>query len=388
MPGLAAKNLIEIIGAIHDAALEPTKWQDVIDRVRQLIDGSAALLFTPMHTSVAGGLVVSSGLATKFLTGYTEHFHQYDIWTKAGIDRGLFVPGKVVTDEDLTGRTELLNSYYYREFLAPANTSRLCCAVIFGQGNESILPTVISIYRGVDAPPFERSAKNLLRLVVPHLTRSLNIMYRLRDARNQVTASLAALDRITSGVLLFDRTGRVLHANRTASALLAENDGLSSNPNAAGEGQLHGLSASNSKCFRLLIENAGLLPNTKPEALRCMRIPRPSGRPPLALIIAPVPASQEFHGALKPPAAVGFLIDTTHTRQPAEQLLETVYGLTPAEVRLVRELAAGKTISEIANLTGVSPETPKSQLKSIFQKTGTRRQVDVIRIAGILATQY
>ena len=66
-------------------------------------------------------------------------------------------------------------------------------------------------------------------------------------------------------------------------------------------------------------------------------------------------------------------------------MLGEIYGLTPAEIRLTSELCAGWSIGSIAAFHGVSAETLKSQLKSIFLKTGTHRQIDVVRMASVLA---
>lgn len=48
------------------------------------------------------------------------------------------------------------------------------------------------------------------------------------------------------------------------------------------------------------------------------------------------------------------------------------FGLTPAEVRIVRELAAGLTYAEIAARLGVSYHTVHTHIKAIHRKAGVR----------------
>lgn len=60
-------------------------------------------------------------------------------------------------------------------------------------------------------------------------------------------------------------------------------------------------------------------------------------------------------------------------------MLVRLYGLTPAEARLVEALLAGATIQEYADRAGVSLHTAKTQLKHVFAKTGATRQADLIR---------
>jgi DNA-binding CsgD family transcriptional regulator len=61
-------------------------------------------------------------------------------------------------------------------------------------------------------------------------------------------------------------------------------------------------------------------------------------------------------------------------RLPSADLLHGLFDLTPAEAEVSRRLLDGRTIGEIAKVRGLSIETLRAQLKSIFMKTGTDRQ--------------
>lgn len=56
------------------------------------------------------------------------------------------------------------------------------------------------------------------------------------------------------------------------------------------------------------------------------------------------------------------------------------FRLTGAEVNLILEFERGGTLSEIAERVGVSRSTIQSHLKSIFAKTGTTKQRDVVTL--------
>jgi DNA-binding NarL/FixJ family response regulator/pimeloyl-ACP methyl ester carboxylesterase len=64
--------------------------------------------------------------------------------------------------------------------------------------------------------------------------------------------------------------------------------------------------------------------------------------------------------------------------------LARVFALTPAEVELMRLLAAGGTVGAIAEATGRSQGTVRSQLHAVLQKTGTRSQAEAVRLAMLL----
>jgi DNA-binding CsgD family transcriptional regulator len=59
-------------------------------------------------------------------------------------------------------------------------------------------------------------------------------------------------------------------------------------------------------------------------------------------------------------------------------LLRCHFGLTPAEARLTLQLVAGETLRSAAAKLRISYETARSQLKNIFNKTGTCRQAELV----------
>src|SRR5262245_16670199 len=63
---------------------------------------------------------------------------------------------------------------------------------------------------------------------------------------------------------------------------------------------------------------------------------------------------------------------------PQADFLETRFALSPAEVRLVAYLFAGASLRSSAKALGIKYETARSYLKSVFQKTGTHRQAELV----------
>ena len=63
---------------------------------------------------------------------------------------------------------------------------------------------------------------------------------------------------------------------------------------------------------------------------------------------------------------------------PQADFLEIRFGLSPAEARLVVLLFAGASLRSCAKALGIKYETARSYLKSVFQKTGTHRQAELV----------
>jgi len=60
--------------------------------------------------------------------------------------------------------------------------------------------------------------------------------------------------------------------------------------------------------------------------------------------------------------------------------LRSVYGLTPSEARLASHLAVRRDLRRAAADAGITVTTARSYLKSIFAKTGTRRQTALLQL--------
>jgi len=62
------------------------------------------------------------------------------------------------------------------------------------------------------------------------------------------------------------------------------------------------------------------------------------------------------------------------------QSLRRRFGLTSSEAEVALGLGTGLTLREIADHRGTSLHTVRDQLKAALSKTGTRRQVELVRI--------
>jgi DNA-binding CsgD family transcriptional regulator len=65
---------------------------------------------------------------------------------------------------------------------------------------------------------------------------------------------------------------------------------------------------------------------------------------------------------------------------PPAAVLAKVFGLTPSEARLASIMARGAAPEMAARELNVSRETVRNQLKSIFAKTGTHRQGELVAL--------
>lgn len=384
--------ILRVVGRIYDAALDPAVWPEVAKDIAELQAAPRALLFSPMHSPAQGGFVFPVGITESELQEWADRYVQHDVWSRAGMEKGLVVEGNVVTDEDLVPHEEFLQSVMWREYLSRQDVARVCSGVVFDAAARPLPqappPTVMAVYRGLRASPFGAEERQRHRAILPHLSRALGIMFRLRDAEMRVAASLAALDRLSSGVLLFGARKEVCFANRAAQDMLAAGDGLRLRADARGTTRLEAAGIDGQRALGAALE-ACLAPETLEVAhfSRALTLKRASGRDAYLLQVSALPHANEFGSGSQPPRAIAFLSDPARPARVDEALLRRLYGLTPAECRLAEALSAGETIATVAVQAGVSENTIRSQLKSIFDKTSTRRQAQLIKLMMSLASQ-
>ena len=101
-------------------------------------------------------------------------------------------------------------------------------------------------------------------------------------------------------------------------------------------------------------------------------------------LIAPLISSESPFGAIEPKALV-IIGDAADALAVEEEALHDLFSLTQAEARLGCALSAGHSIESAAALFGVQSATIRSELKSVFRKTGVNRQQDLVRLITSLS---
>ena len=173
-----------------------------------------------------------------------------------------------------------------------------------------------------------------------------------------------ALDMLDHALVIVDEAGAVHYRNRLANALLKS--ALSPLSVAAG----------------ILGARGRELQATLVDAIRLACLQRRSSalaasqgtRAPLRLLVVPMDSAG---GARE--AAVWILAPQS-ARLPHPRILGVLFGLSRAEARLALRLLAGQTPQECAREAGVGVATVRSQLHSMFAKTGARRQAELVAL--------
>jgi DNA-binding CsgD family transcriptional regulator len=99
----------------------------------------------------------------------------------------------------------------------------------------------------------------------------------------------------------------------------------------------------------------------------------------LMLQFAPVSPAFTAHVSEQRLVAI-FVVDPDHAADPTPQQLQLQFGLTPAEAELAHEIAKGEGLIACAKALHISRATASTHLQRIFEKTGTKRQAQLVRV--------
>jgi DNA-binding CsgD family transcriptional regulator len=78
------------------------------------------------------------------------------------------------------------------------------------------------------------------------------------------------------------------------------------------------------------------------------------------------------------------LVDLTEPPQPSAEVLQKLFGLTAAETELALEIARGLRLREAADALGIEMPMATAQMASIFAKTGTQQQGELVALLSRL----
>lgn len=177
--------------------------------------------------------------------------------------------------------------------------------------------------------------------------------------------------------LLMDRSGKVSLKSVGADAMLAAADGLTLR-----DGCLVALDPTGQKALErcLSLVGCGLETGAGPAALW---IDRPSGRH--AWLVTVRPLTLGFAGLAKTTA--GFHVQVVEPRPAlgASSSLTHLFDLSPREADVLDLLARGHSIESLAKTLRISLNTARVHLRSIFAKTRTGRQSELLQLCAQLS---
>ncbi len=350
--------------AFYEAAIVPELWETALAQANAAWVADGGIITS--YVDAVGSYTHSPGLeefCTRFFEGGWE---ARDVRTQRGIP--LVSKGKeIVTDLDIFTADELGRLPLYSDFLPSVGFRWFAGTILAETGGAKI---ALSVHRRAHREPFSRDDLALLRRDLPHLRRAARLASKARLSYAEGQAD--SLERLDCGALLIDWLGRVIHLNKRAESYLGDHLRIVSS-------RLRSPDRDTNRALQDLVV-ACTLPVSKHKEGHfptSVNLPRTSGLP---LILQSYPLARQACDVFQGARGLLLISDPTEDRTLAIKVVQELFQLTPAELRVANLLLKGADTQQIADEYQVGTQTVRYHLKSIFAKTGTNHQAQLVSL--------
>jgi len=364
-PSLATtENLARVIEELYAGTLDSAAWDRAILGIADMVRASGTYLLAFSPKSGALLRYENHRLDPQLMVDYQKHWTYEDIRREYFLGYPICVPvtERMLPMDNRWHRTAILN-----EFLAPADVPHFMPAWLVKTPEKAV---TLSFQGTRKRGPFEAQDIEIYRRILPHVSRALEIRDRLERAQINSATVPAALEAIRFGVIVLDSTGKVLESNHIAQAILrATGQGI----RRKADGTLWLREPAGTQLGGWI--STGMPPPQSIDGL--LHVSRENA-PPLSILVTPLPKVQAFW--ISPAPRWLLLIFDPDMRALADApLIAKDLGISAREAELSALLLAGENLQAIARRFGVSQHTVRTQLKSIYNKTGIRSQSELVR---------
>jgi DNA-binding CsgD family transcriptional regulator len=370
---------LTLIRDVYDAAVNPTRWPLVLERLADAHGGRVAGFQLRGRTCATLRFASFARLEPRLHDAYRAYFAARNPWIRQ--NQSLHAPGRVLSLERFVRTEDLVRTEFYNDLLRPAGILHGFGTCLFQRDDELFTFSIIgSPARG----PYAESELKCVRPLVPHLQRAVQINERLWELQSARDSLADALDCLKHGVIVLQEDGRVAFVNRVARSIVAQRDGL----HIAAEGLVPADCAERLRLRELVCQALRTAAGDGIHAGSAMVVTRPSGKRPFFVLVAPL--GLDVEGEWKGSAATIFVSDPEEQVEPAEAVLRRLYGLSQAEARVAKGFVSGGSLERTADDLCISRDTARWHLKRIYRKTGTARQAELVKVivSGPLAMKW
>lgn len=357
-----------IVSLLYEATLDPSAWSGALDLLAESLHAVGASYFVWDAERQCANFWCAVGHSESMQQKYLAHYSTLDPTRDVAMNGKV---GEIFFSRLLFPDRYIQKSEYFQDYLIPAGIGNVLGGKIM-ESNASA--GIFSVQQSAGAQGLAEKDQSLIVAITPHLMRAAKIHWRMAALHKQALSLQVALTAISLPVLLVDSQQRLHFMNGAAERLLASGKGLLI--------RSQRLSCSDLDSDRILTQKVTQATSNLHCESSALRVP--SGTDDHLLTFVPIPEVQSaglHSGRL---ALVVAFPDPPPTEE-FSRLIAGVFHLTPAEKKLACRLLAGGSLSEIADESQLGRETIRSQLRSIFEKTGTNRQAQLVMLLQQLA---
>lgn len=366
----------DIVSSIYRAGSDLEPWLVPLHQIAEVFDAWTVQLLGANKTTGVISFSFEAGTSPpEAALDYVCRYHRID---PRLAKVGPFPVREWLSCEDHFDDAFTEHNPFYRDYLIPYGARYLYGAKLFEDDSTVILIGHITKRGNPNLSSFEKAA---FARLADHFAKALEIHRTKTAIAERGTLGLELLEKMRQPIILIDAQRQITYRNMVAGKLLARGDLVY---------DLDGmLTCRDTACdldLTLALRALALVPMTihdgplpVPAERRSLRLRKRSGQVVAGTVLALRP--ELVMGSFgRMPQALFTVFEPGAAQEIDPFLLATTFDLTPAEARLAAKITNGVSPEECALALGVKISTIRSQLSSIFGKTGASGQADLVRL--------
>jgi len=374
---LSQERFERTLNLIYDTLDKGVPWRDVLECLHEAVGGRAIHLLA--FDARNGALSYSDGadMAPQIDLEYIQKYQFID--PRVGLMRTRW-DGDWLHCHEHFDEAFVADHPFYQEFLIPHGARYLtACKLV----EDSKATVILACLRRAAEGAMPREVLAFLERLHPHLQRAVRMGLDRFVYSVESLVGHALVNRLRQPVMLLTTGGEIVLANEAARRLLGTTSLVQVADNRLVLPQAYRRSFFE-QCARLehQLRAGGTPDEAAGKAFRTLHMRSGTDEAPDVLY--------GFYSMLVPERTLGsfglrplVMLFFYHpdSAQPIDSaLLTAAFGLSHAECRIASLLADGMPLKDIAATLGVRYDTVRKQLMSIYQKTSTNRQPELVRL--------
>jgi DNA-binding CsgD family transcriptional regulator len=367
-----AEELSRVIGDVYDASLDPALWPNAIESICDYVGAASASLHSQDSISRATDALFWWGRessAPHFFKSYQEKYCKINPIFPGVIFFDVELP---VAVPDVISCEEFVRTRFFREWLAPQS---LMDGLFSNLEKGATSCALFTAMRHAEQGQVDDRMRRRFELITPHIRRAM-LIGKVIDLHRVEAAALAdSLDELASSMFIVDSTGRIIHANRSAHHLIAEANVLR-----ASNGRIGALDPQGNRNLLDIFTAAEGGDAALGKKGIALPLTARTGERYIAHVLPLTSGARRKAGVSYAAVAAMFVRKAALDLPSPPEALADEFKLTPAEIRVMFAIVEIGGVPEVAPVLGISDQTVKTHLHRIYEKTGTKRQADLVKL--------
>ena len=365
------EQVASLIGDIYDAALDPSRWTAVLRRTRDVIGGSAAVVFSKdARTKRLQIYHHCGGMDPSYRQLYFDQYETLDPTTGAQVMSAI---GQPIGTADIMAIEDFQKTRFYQEWRRPQGVVDFVAASLDKTATRAVL---FGVFRQHQHGFVDDDTRWRMRQIVPHIRRAILIGKVIEHKTAEAATFADALDGLSAGMFVVDAEGRIVHTNTSGQALLDDGDALD-----GAHGRIRPTDAAAARALKDIVAASG---DDAAIGIKGIAVPL-TGRDGerYAAHVLPLTSGARRLGSGGNAAVAAVFVRKAEIEAPsAPDIIAKHYQLTPTELRVLLAIVDIGGVRETSEALGIGEATVKTHLHRVYGKTGASRQADLVKLVA------